>query len=65
MEMYNSNQQLAATYEVMLMGMDTQSERPAPFPTSIANNVTRYFEDYSLSETPKQLGHQIGITRRS
>ncbi|PNZ30556.1 putative thioesterase [Staphylococcus petrasii] len=65
MEMYDSNQQLAATYEVMLMGMDTQSERPAPFPTSIADNVTRYFEDYSLSETPKQLGHQIGITRRS
>lgn len=64
MEMLNSEQALTSTYEVMLMGIDTENGRPSPFPDSIAHNIEAYYKKDEMTTRPKQLGHQIGITRK-
>ena len=64
MEMLNSEQALTSTYEVMLMGIDTENRRPSPFPDSIAHNIEAYYKKDEMTTRPKQLGHQIGITRK-
>ena len=43
MEMFNADDDLCATYEVMLMGIDTTSGRPSAFPNDILNNIERYY----------------------
>ena len=66
MTLYDQAEDICATYEVMLMGIDTNSGRPAPFPEDIAQNIEKEAElvDKEGLEQPKELGRQIGIRRK-
>lgn len=62
-EMKNNNNELLATSEQMLMGMDTDKERPAPFPESIATELENLWNNHKQLEMPKQAGSRIGIRK--
>ncbi|GGG94290.1 thioesterase [Staphylococcus pragensis] len=64
MELRDGQDELCATYEVMLMGINTERGKPDAFPSHIAEHIHRYFETHELETTPKQLGHQIQIKRK-
>lgn len=53
-----------ATSEQMLMGMDTSTGRPAPFPVSIQKNVTDLQKNHANWTTPTEVGRKIGIRRK-
>ncbi|MFW5969854.1 MAG: thioesterase family protein [Halofilum sp. (in: g-proteobacteria)] len=52
-----------ATGELMLMGIDTTSERPAPFPEIIAERVGILHRQHGYEEWPADAGRAIGIRR--
>lgn len=52
-----------ATGELMLMGIDTTSERPAPFPDAIAERVDSLRQWHGYEEWPTDAGRAIGIRR--
>ncbi|WP_435101651.1 thioesterase family protein [Arhodomonas sp. AD133] len=52
-----------ATGEYMLMGMDTEAGRPAPFPPPIAAAVDALAAEQADLETPPEAGRRIGIRR--
>ncbi|UOQ83398.1 thioesterase family protein [Gracilibacillus salinarum] len=63
-EMYagaDNQQHLIATSEQMLMGMDMEQGRPAPFPETIAEVIDTIWNDHKHLAAPKQAGRQIGI----
>ncbi|SFL59474.1 acyl-CoA thioester hydrolase [Gracilibacillus orientalis] len=62
--MKNVNDDLLATSEQMLMGIDTDQERPAPFPDSVASTVEAIWNEHKQLEAPKQMGRKIGIKRK-
>ncbi|SDQ90118.1 acyl-CoA thioester hydrolase [Virgibacillus subterraneus] len=62
-EMKNDNGTLLATSEQMLMGMDTQQVRPAPFPGQVATEIKKIWDEHKQLETPKQVGRRIGIKK--
>ncbi|MEN2006182.1 thioesterase family protein [Staphylococcus haemolyticus] len=64
MEMFNKDDICSAIYEVMLMGIDINTNRLAPFPEQILESIELYFNTIPINERPKQLGHRIGINRR-
>lgn len=66
MTLYDQAQDICATYEVMLMGIDTQSGKPAPFPEDIAQKIKKEAEqiDQEGYTQPKEIGRQIGIKRK-
>lgn len=64
MEMFNKDDICSAIYEVMLMGIDINTNRSAPFPEQILESIELYFNIIPINERPKQLGHRIGINRR-
>ena len=64
MEMFNKDDICSAIYEVMLMGIDINTNRSAPFPEPILESIELYFNTIPINERPKQLGHRIGINRR-
>ncbi|MDW4064580.1 thioesterase family protein [Staphylococcus saprophyticus] len=53
-----------ATYEVMLMGMNTKLYKPDAFPTDIQKAIDDYAQHASIKKQPKELGHLIGIKRK-
>ncbi|MED0971214.1 thioesterase family protein [Bacillus paramycoides] len=55
--------QLAAS-EQMLMGIDMNNSRPAPFPTEIQTRVKSLGTLHGNLEKPKQAGRTIGIRRK-
>jgi acyl-CoA thioester hydrolase len=59
--MKNKDGQVVATSEQMLMGIDTEAGRPAPFPEPIAQKVADLQKAHLSLERPKQAGRQIGI----
>ncbi|SDJ80694.1 thioesterase family protein [Sediminibacillus albus] len=61
--MKNSGGEVLATSEQMLMGMDVEQGRPAPFPTAIASEIERLRQAHEHLEAPKQMGRRIGIKR--
>ncbi|CAM3184289.1 thioesterase family protein [Filibacter tadaridae] len=61
--MWNENRELVATSEQMLMGIDTNSGKAAPFPNDVAEVVEKIALADSQLETPKQAGRRIGIRR--
>ncbi|WP_156290329.1 thioesterase family protein [Oceanobacillus salinisoli] len=61
--MKNDENKVVATSEQMLMGIDTQTNRPAPFPDVIAKNIDELNENQKEMEAPKQAGRRIGIKR--
>ncbi|ARF16139.1 thioesterase family protein [Sporosarcina ureae] len=61
--MMNADGQLVATSEQMLMGIDTETGKAAPFPSAFSNTIkTKAQADHQL-EIPKQAGRTIGIRR--
>lgn len=64
MELSDSKEDICATYEVMLMGIDTASGRPAPFPDNIMKKVEEESTLEESAENPKELGRQIGIKHK-
>ncbi|EHJ07037.1 thioesterase family protein [Staphylococcus simiae] len=55
---------LAATNEVMMMGIDQRTRRSANFPTSYLTQIEQYYQSQPTMSWPKQLGHQIGIPKK-
>lgn len=62
-EMKNDNGALLATSEQMLMGIDTQQGKPAPFPEQVATKIGKLWGEHKQLETPKQAGRRIGIKK--
>ncbi|ACB84603.1 thioesterase family protein [Natranaerobius thermophilus] len=75
-EMEDQDGNLLATSEQMLMGMDMEQGRPAPFPkpetregndnnsVNVAENVNKLYAKDKDKELPKQAGRTIKITRK-
>ncbi|WP_281974789.1 thioesterase family protein [Halobacillus litoralis] len=61
--MKNDKNEALATSEQMLMGMNTEEGRPAPFPDTVADFIEKLRQAHEHLETPKQAGRQIGIRR--
>ncbi|PTI58943.1 thioesterase [Staphylococcus succinus] len=64
MTLKNEQNDRCATYEVMLMGMDTESNKPKPFPETIRKSVEFYSDIALIQHQPEELGHHIGIKRK-
>lgn len=62
-EMRNEQGELLATSEQMLMGMDTNQGRPAPFPAKVQASLNTLWESHKDQEKPKQAGRKIGIKK--
>src|SRR5690625_4266191 len=63
MTLHDSYGKQCAAYEVMYMGMDQQTGRPAPFPEFFARTVA---DDYSMQNDDvdiKEMGRTMGIRR--
>lgn len=54
-----------ATSEQMLMGMDTSTGRPGPFPTLISREVLKMARADRDRPVPKEVGRRIGIRKHS
>ena len=61
--MKNANGDLAATSEQMLMGMDSELGKPAPFPKQVDAVIEELKMAHKELATPKQAGRKIGIKR--
>lgn len=61
--MKNSDGNVIATSEQMLMGIDTDKGKAGPFPAPIAAVIEKITKADEALETPKQVGRTIGIMR--
>ncbi|MER2089392.1 MAG: thioesterase family protein [Sporosarcina sp.] len=61
--MENSRGDKVATSEQMLMGIDTDLGKAAPFPTPIADKIAKIAQEDKQLDSPKQVGRTIGIRR--
>lgn len=52
-----------ATGEIMLMGIDTAAERPAPFPDTLTDALDTFERRHGVAEPPREAGRSIGIRR--
>lgn len=55
---------LLCTCEIMLMGIDQTTGRPAPFPQSIADRISALWLAHGCTTPPEGSGRSIGIPRR-
>ena len=55
---------IAATNEVMMMGIDKNQRHSAPFPEKYMEFIEAYDLEQEKIEWPKQLGHRIGIPKK-
>ncbi len=62
-EMKNADGNLIATSEQMLMGMDTNQEKPAHFPAAVGASIEAMWKIHDHMDAPKQVGRIIGIKR--
>lgn len=63
MTLHNEQGAQCATYEVMYMGMDTETGRPGEFPPSLDEAVKSYYKAQGEMDAPKEIGRTIGIRR--
>ncbi|WP_226582616.1 thioesterase family protein [Halobacillus litoralis] len=63
LSMYH-NGELAATLEEMLMGIDQNEGRGAPFPEEVAGTIKVIYQEKASEDLPKQAGRTIGIRRK-
>ncbi|WP_077328567.1 thioesterase family protein [Virgibacillus siamensis] len=63
-ELYGNDGKRAATSEQMLMGMDQEAGRAAPFPEAVFAKVTELAANYTPAEKPKEAGRVIGIRKK-
>ena len=64
-EMKNQSDDLLATSEQMLMGINTVENKPAPLPENIANKVAEVRQQQVHFDMPVQAGRKIGIKRKN
>ncbi|MDU9352467.1 thioesterase family protein [Staphylococcus warneri] len=65
LRMIRQDGEVAATNEVMMMGIDQNKRRSAAFPEDYYQQIERYAQQEQLTiEWPKQLGHRIGIPHK-
>ncbi|MFJ5622540.1 thioesterase family protein [Peribacillus loiseleuriae] len=62
--MENDKGDRLATSEQMLMGMDMNEGRPAPFPPSIKTRIENMANDYQSHPMPNEAGRKIGIRKK-
>ncbi|TCP30573.1 acyl-CoA thioester hydrolase [Scopulibacillus darangshiensis] len=62
--MENSDGEKLATSEQMLMGMDMEAGRPAPFPSPVSSRVQEFAKESGKSPYPDQAGRKIGIKKK-
>ncbi|OOE36176.1 hypothetical protein BZG04_07605 [Salinivibrio kushneri] len=63
MQMCDCQGEVLATSEQMLMGIDTQTGRPAPFPDAVASLIEQ-LPAASDNEWPQLAGRRIGLPSR-
>ena len=63
LELFKNDETLAATSEIMMMGINRSTRRPASFPTHYKSNIQIYYDSQYDKRWPKSLGHQIGIPK--
>ncbi|MCC3755794.1 thioesterase family protein [Staphylococcus capitis] len=64
LRMMHEDGTIAATNEVMMMGIDKNQRRSAPFPEKYMEFIEAYDLEQEKIEWPKQLGHRIGIPKK-
>lgn len=64
MTLLNEHDKKCATYEVMLMGMDINSQKPSAFPKKIKMAINDYANIVCDTESPSELGHKIEIKKK-
>ncbi|PTG97558.1 acyl-CoA thioesterase, partial [Staphylococcus chromogenes] len=63
--LYNATtQEVCATAETMMMGMDRNTRKPAPFPDDVYAHIQTYQASQGDITFPEQLGHTIGIPKK-
>lgn len=62
--MRNEQGNIVATNEQMMMGIDRDSGKSAPFPETFMRNVELYYNTQPKVDWPKQLGHRIEIPQK-
>src|SRR5699024_1709071 len=63
MTLHDPSGDQCAAYEVMYMGMDRKTNRPAPFPEFFARSVEDYCSTQNNDVNIKEMGRIIGIRR--
>ena len=63
LRMLHEDGTIAATNEVIMMGIDKNQRRSAPFPEKYMEFIEAYDLEQEKIEWPKQLGHRICITK--
>ncbi|EEE50097.1 thioesterase family protein [Staphylococcus capitis] len=64
LRMLHEDGTIAATNEVMMMGIDKNQRHSAPFPEKYMEFIEAYDLEQEKIEWPKQLGHRIGIPKK-
>ena len=64
LRMLHEDGTIAATNEVIMMGIDKNQRRSAPFPEKYMEIIEAYDLEQEKIEWPKQLGHRIGIPKK-
>lgn len=64
LELFKNDETLAATSEIMMMGINRSTRRPASFPAHYKSNIQIYYDSQYDKRWPKSLGHQIGIPKK-
>ena len=64
LRMLHEDGTIAATNEVMMMGIDKNQRRSAPFHEKYMEFIEAYDLEQEKIEWPKQLGHRIGIPKK-
>lgn len=59
--MTNADGTTVATNEAMMLGIDRQTNRTAPFPMQFTTQITDVYNQQPNMKWPKQLGHRINI----
>ncbi|GLY09277.1 thioesterase family protein [Pseudobacillus badius] len=63
-ELFGEGGKRAATCEQMLMGIDQNSRRPAPFPNELFQKIAALHAQQQALPKPKEAGRAIGIRRK-
>lgn len=64
LRMLHEDGTITATNEVIMMGIDKNQRRSAPFPEKYMEFIEAYDLEQEKIEWPKQLGHRIGIPKK-
>ncbi len=63
MTLHETGGDQCATFEVMYMGIDRKTGRPAQFPAGIAETVEKYHDALENGIKSKEIGRKISIRR--